>query len=265
MRVRRGLLALGAAVFASAALASHPRAILPTPFSSVSAPGTPPGWRHTTIAFWKRSTDYAAVSDDGATVIKASARAAASSLVFNLDVDPQQLPGISWRWKVAAAPQGADNRLKDAEDAPVRLMLEFGGASDTRDENSMSGFLGLLSDANSTHRILMYITSDQVRAESVIANPRTDHIRMLVVGPTSTGLGRWFSHARNYRADFMHVFGQPPARLTAVGIMTDADNTGSFAQAYYGDIRLLAIDGLGDHEMRATPGEREARDTSEVR
>jgi hypothetical protein len=34
-------------------------------------------------------------------------------------------------------------------------------------------------------------------------------------------------------------FGEEPGRLLAVGVLTDTDNTGGHAEAWYGDIRFV--------------------------
>ena len=41
---------------------------------------------------------------------------------------------------------------------------------------------------------------------------------------------------RNVRADFRELFGESVRYVDAVAIMTDTDNTGGTAVAYYGDI-----------------------------
>jgi hypothetical protein len=42
--------------------------------------------------------------------------------------------------------------------------------------------------------------------------------------------------------DYRLLFGEEPSALGAVAIMTDTDNTGGQAVAYYGDISLAARD-----------------------
>ena len=37
------------------------------------------------------------------------------------------------------------------------------------------------------------------------------------------------------------MFGEEPGRITAIGIMTDTDNTGENVHAYYGDILFRRI------------------------
>ena len=38
---------------------------------------------------------------------------------------------------------------------------------------------------------------------------------------------------------FKRAFGEEPPRIRSIGIMTDSDNTGGDAEAYYGDILFL--------------------------
>jgi hypothetical protein len=67
---------------------------------------------------------------------------------------------------------------------------------------------------------------------------------MLVLRSEAAGeQGRWFNEHRDLRADFARAFGDeadgglPP--ISAVAFASDADNTGSRALAYFGDILLV--------------------------
>jgi hypothetical protein len=56
-----------------------------------------------------------------------------------------------------------------------------------------------------------------------------------------SGEGRvrqWVSEERNIAEDFRKFFGEDPPRLGGVAVMTDTDNTGEEAVAWYGDIVL---------------------------
>jgi hypothetical protein len=44
---------------------------------------------------------------------------------------------------------------------------------------------------------------------------------------------------RNVLEDYRRVFGLDPPKAGAIAIMTDTDNTGEEAVAYYGPIRIL--------------------------
>ncbi|MNC95601.1 hypothetical protein D3C83_127590 [compost metagenome] len=59
---------------------------------------------------------------------------------------------------------------------------------------------------------------------------------MLVAESGRDKLGRWQEVTRNIHEDYRRAFGEEPGAITAIGIMTDTDNTGGNTHAYYGDI-----------------------------
>jgi hypothetical protein len=62
---------------------------------------------------------------------------------------------------------------------------------------------------------------------------------MLLVESGPERVGEWVIETRNVYEDYQRIFGEPPGRITAVGIITDTDATGAKVEAYYGDIALL--------------------------
>ena len=52
--------------------------------------------------------------------------------------------------------------------------------------------------------------------------------------------GIWVTEERNVYEDYRARFGEDPSAIGAVALMTDTDNTGGEAEAYYGDIFLGA-------------------------
>jgi len=59
---------------------------------------------------------------------------------------------------------------------------------------------------------------------------------MIVVESGSTKLNTWLTEERNVYEDYQRAFGEEPPMISGVAIMTDTDNTGEAAEAYYGDI-----------------------------
>jgi hypothetical protein len=59
---------------------------------------------------------------------------------------------------------------------------------------------------------------------------------MVVAASGRDRVGIWREESRNVYEDFKRAFGEAPGRITAIGIMTDTDNTGDNVHAYYGDI-----------------------------
>ncbi len=73
----------------------------------------------------------------------------------------------------------------------------------------------------------------------MIHNPHTDRIRAIVVASGAEGVGEWRNYRRDVLEDYRRVFGEEPWDIVAVGMMTDADNTGQKARCLYGDITFL--------------------------
>ena len=59
---------------------------------------------------------------------------------------------------------------------------------------------------------------------------------MIVVRSGPQGVGTWMEEERNIYEDYKKAFDGEPPMINGVAIMTDTDNTGESAIAYYGDI-----------------------------
>ena len=62
---------------------------------------------------------------------------------------------------------------------------------------------------------------------------------MIAVRSGSGEVGNWVGERRNIVEDYRRCFGQDPPSVGAVAVMTDTDNTGEEAMAWYGPIRVL--------------------------
>jgi len=201
----------------------------------------PPGWENLLVAKGKQLTHYSLVNDQGSTVVQADADSSASALLRHADVDLAQTPELSWRWKVAAPIPGADNRVGAQEDAPARLVFFFDGdkrnlSLSQRVQMHLAKGLGGMDLPYAT---LMYIWSETAPPGSVIANPHTSRVQMIVVSGGAAEAGHWQRLHRNVVRDYEQVFHEKPGKLMAYGLMTDTDNTGTTARAWYGDLHFL--------------------------
>jgi hypothetical protein len=61
---------------------------------------------------------------------------------------------------------------------------------------------------------------------------------MIAVESGAAKAGTWVEERRNIVADYRRAFGGAPPRIGAIAIMTDTDNTGGSAEAWYDDIRI---------------------------
>lgn len=204
------------------------------------APGQtlPPGWEPWILSGFKRPTEYRLVNLGGKTVIQAEAQSSASGLIHPLSLDPARRPLLNWRWKVDRPIETADNTRKHLEDSPVRLVVSFDGDIDRLPARERVFFnsIRVLTGQQLPYATLMYIWENRAPRGTVIPNQHTSRIRMIVAESGHEHLGAWRQVSRNVVEDFRRAFGEEPGRITAVGIMTDTDNTGGNAQAWYGDI-----------------------------
>jgi len=200
----------------------------------------PQGWRPWTLSRFKRPTEYRLVDYQGRTVVRARASSSASGLVHPLELDPQAHPLLHWRWKVEDLIAAADNTQKHLEDSPVRLVVSFAGDMDNLPLQDRMFFdnIRLLTGQQLPYATLMYIWENRAPLGSVINNRHTSRIRMIVAESGRERLGRWQEVTRNVVEDFRRAFGEEPGRIIAIGLMTDTDNTGERAHAWYGDIEF---------------------------
>ncbi len=66
---------------------------------------------------------------------------------------------------------------------------------------------------------------------------------MIVVESGAEKVNRWVCEERNILEDYGKAFGGTPPKISGVAIMTDTDNTGESAIAYYGDIFFRKVPG----------------------
>ncbi len=243
----RGIAALAAIVIVIGGCASVPETVtLPYVANfSDAAPGgdLPRGWQPWTLSKFKKPTQYQLVGDSGRTVIKASARSSASGLVHPIGIDAKTYPLLSWRWKVSELIPSADNTKKHAEDSPVRVVVSFEGDLDRLPLADRLFFdnMRLLTGQQLPYATLMYIWENRAPRGTVIPNRHTSRIKMIVAESGREKVGGWQEVTRNVREDYRRAFGEEPGRITAIGVMTDTDNTGANAHAWYGDIVFRRI------------------------
>ncbi|HQR09927.1 MAG TPA: DUF3047 domain-containing protein [Casimicrobiaceae bacterium] len=216
---------------------------LVAPFSAGKPGGPlPRGWTPFSLGGGKRPTEYKLVDDDGRTVLRASAEAAASALSYAVNFDIRAAPVVEWRWKVARLIDGADNSVAGKEDSPARWVFGFDGDRSKFSilERSSAALARTVTGRDLPYAEIIYIWSNKAPVGTVIPNPHTRRVQMVVASSGAAGVGKWQVLSRNLLEDFRRAFGEEPGMLTDVGVLTDTDNTGGSAEAWYGDIHFVS-------------------------
>ncbi|AGW92054.1 DUF3047 domain-containing protein [Cupriavidus sp. DF5525] len=198
----------------------------------------PIGWQPWTINRNKVPTRYSMAEVDQRVVVHAQAESSASGLYVPLrDRDAGML---RWTWKTSGIIRNADNSHGPREDSPLRLFVAFDGDKGglPLKDQLMYEMARLTTGREMPYATLMYIWGGRRVEGTVLSNPHTDRVRMIVVDSGMKHTNEWRCHERDLRADYRKAFGTDPGRVIAVGIMTDTDNTKSKAESWYGDIAL---------------------------
>lgn len=173
------------------------------------------GW---SVKRFRGETTYRIVDDGRHKVLEASSRAAASGLVFEVEYDPMTFPILTWRWKIAGIINSGDSRTKAGDDYAARIYVVF-----------PHWFFPKTKTLN-------YIWANRLPQGAVQANAYTGNAMMIAVESGDGKAGEWVTERRDIVADFRRAFGEAPPKVGAIAVMTDTDNTGAAARAWYGDI-----------------------------
>lgn len=198
----------------------------------------PDGWKPLTFKKIERHTVYRVVKDEGTVAVKATSEASSSGLTREIRINPGEYPIVQWRWKVANILKNGDVLKKEGDDYPARIYITFEydsakvGFFDKAKYESIRLFYGQYPPIGAIN----YIWESKAPKGTVVPNPFTDRVKMIVVESGVAGLNQWISEERNVYEDYKKAFGEEPSMISGIAIMTDTDNTGESATAYYGDI-----------------------------
>jgi hypothetical protein len=198
----------------------------------------PAGWKPLTFKKIDRHTTYTLIKDGDTVVVKAVAESSASGLVREIKIDPKEFPVVQWRWKVTNILKKGDVRRKEGDDYPARIYVtfEYDPSKLGLFEKAKYEAVRLLYGQYPPIGAINYIWEGKLPQGMMIPNPYTNRVIMIVVESGETKLNQWVSEERNIYGDYKKAFDQEPPMISGVAIMTDTDNTGEKATAYYGDI-----------------------------
>ena len=240
---RRGLARLAALLLAlggaAGALAAEPLGLGRfTP--PADGGGPPPGWEVLTFPRVPRHTRYTVVRDGAGWVLRAESDASASGLFRPLDLDPKVYRILSWRWKVEGVLARSDPRRREGDDYAARVYVAFRYDPDaaTLWERSRYGAYRLLHGRYPPGLALNYVWESRLPVGTVLDNAYSDRAKIVVARSGAAEAGRWVTETRNVYEDYLRIVGVEPPRIVGVALMTDTDDTGERAVAYYDAITL---------------------------
>jgi len=198
------------------------------------------GWEPLEFPKIDQHTRYQLVQEDGRQVVKATADGGASGLITRLNLTPQDSLNLAWEWKVSNVFEGGNAREKSGDDYPARIYVAFefqpekAGFFERAKRKTVEVLFGETLPGNA----LNYIWANKLPEGDLIANSYTDRTVMVAVNSGSSQTGQWVRVERDIVADYREAFGEEPPPVVGIAIMSDSDNTGETATAWYGDLTL---------------------------
>jgi hypothetical protein len=136
-------------------------------------------------------------------------------LEHEVNVDPVQLPFLTWRWKVARLPSGGDFRRANTDDQAAQVMVAF-----------------------ADRRILTYLwdsTAPKGAAQNASNIPLV-HIFAVVCRSGLIDANRWIAESRNVAADYERAYSRPAPRVKGLRLQINSQHTGTTAESYFGEV-----------------------------
>lgn len=147
---------------------------------------------------------------------------------------------MRWRWKVAAPLAAHAERSRDGDDFAARVYVTFRYDPARADALTRAKYAiaKKLRGEYPPHGGLAYVWSSGEDVGASWPNPYTDRVQMVVVRTGAAQAGTWLTEERDILADYRAVFGEAPPELEGVALMSDTDQTGAEAKAWYADVSL---------------------------
>lgn len=191
-----------------------------------SGDNIPAGWE---LKQWAGKPVISVEKEGGAALVRMFSDNSSFGIGREVNLSTSDYPYIQWRWKVTRLPEGADARVKAANDQAAQLYLVFPKFPAT---------------VNS--RVIGYIWDSTAPEGTRFDSPVSSNIKYIVVRSGKTHLGKWLPESRNIYQDYKALFGEEPPVLEKIFIMIDSDNTKTIAESYFDGIHFQkrAVAGL---------------------
>lgn len=132
-----------------------------------------------------------------------------------VDVDPQDAPYLTWKWKAKELPAGGDFRHVKTDDQAAQVLVAF-----------------------ADRRVLAYIwdsTAPLGMMESASSIPLV-HIYAVVCRSGKADLDHWVNETHNLARDYEKAYGHPAPRVKGIRIQINTQHTGTSAESCFGEV-----------------------------
>jgi hypothetical protein len=159
--------------------------------------------------------DFDVCTDGQGPCLHLKSSKASFGLQRDVDVDPSQMPYLTWKWKVTQLPAGGDFRHASTDDQAAQVLVAF-----------------------ADRRVVTYLwdTSAPRGTAELASDIPLVHIFAVVCESGASLENRWLSENRNVEADYERAYGKPAPRVKGLRLQINSQHTGSTAESYFGEV-----------------------------
>lgn len=202
-----------------------------------------PGWRVAGLPRQKVPfTRYGVAEVDGRDAVRLEASASYGNLVFDLPGQPAPAR-LRWSWRMDQPNAAVDLMRKEGDDAAAKVCLAFELPLEQVpfvERQVLRLARSRASEALPAATLCWVWGRAEVR-DTLLANPYSRRVRVIVLRNQGDAAGRWFDEDRDVAADWRRAFGDESAEvppLAAVIVAADADNTAATSVAHVAGLRF---------------------------
>lgn len=156
-----------------------------------------------------------AVCGEGESCLRLKSVKSSFALEHEVDVDPAQMPWLSWKWKVTQLPAGGDFRRAATDDQAAQVLVAF-----------------------ADKRILTYLW-DTTAPQGLMATASSIpfvRIFAFVCRSGAAEMNQWITEFRDVGTDYQKAYGKQAPRVRGVRLQINSQHTGTMAESYFGEV-----------------------------
>jgi hypothetical protein len=164
--------------------------------------------------------DISVCKNDDVSCVHLKSVKASFGLEKGVDVDPTQMPYLTWRWKVTQIPPGGDFRRSASDDQAAQVLVAF-----------------------ADRRVISYIWDSSAPKGVMDSASSIPLVRIFAVVCESGAAeaNRWIPESRNVAADFQHAYGKPAPHVKGIRIQINSQHTATVAESYFGEVAFRSM------------------------
>lgn len=211
-----------------------PIALLPADEGFTSDFHSLEGWRLVNFKEELDPTEFVPTEIAGRQLLRVVAEGTASMLIREEPINVYETPYVSWNWNLISPLENANLLNIFSEDTPIRILVTFRDELENlpwwlrawaRRQLEKHGELPPTSALN-------YVWSTNDHGDEPFKSMWSRRIQFIVKNSGDDEMGSWQEHRVNVIEDYRRAMGEDPPAEAFIAVMSDADNTGEYAEAW---------------------------------